>query len=301
MTITFRHYDHDKDYHAVGEFLIAHHQAGNLDGNWLQPAWEYMHFHPALQAGDLGKIGIWEEAGEMIAVCHYEWRLGEAFFQFHPDHRRLRQEMLNYAEAELTSARRQEENRYLCAYVNDNDPDFLEVVRARGYHKDPTGARRMLGFSIPNPFPPIHLPAGFRLTSLAEDCDWAKVHQVLWRGFDHGDDVPMNQEEFESRQRMFDTPTARRDLKIAVASPEGDFVSFAGIFFEPRSKFAYIEPVATDPKYRRLGLGKAAVLEGIRRSAGSGAKLAYVGNDLPIYRAVGFERVYTSECWVKVF
>ena len=123
----------------------------------------------------------------------------------------------------------------------------------------------MLQFPIPDPFPLIHLPDGFRLTSLAEECDWAKVHQVLWRGFDHGDDVPMNEAEFESRRAMFDTPKARRDLKIAVAAPNGEFAAFCGMFYEPTRRFAYVEPVATDPRYRRLGLGKAAVLEGIRR------------------------------------
>ncbi len=131
----------------------------------------------------------------------------------------------------------------------------------------------MYCFVIPDPFPSITLPDGFRLTSLAEECDWAKVHRVLWRGFDHGEDVPMNEEEFESRRKMFDTPKARRDLKIAVRAPNGDFVAFSGTFYEPNGKFAYVEPVATDPLYRRMGLGKAAVLEGdppLRRAGRDG-------------------------------
>jgi GNAT superfamily N-acetyltransferase len=98
---------------------------------------------------------------------------------------------------------------------------------------------------------------------------------------------------------MFETPKARRDLKIAVAAPNGEFAAFCGMFYEPAGKFAYVEPVATDPRYRRLGLGKAAVLEGIRRCGALGATVAYVGNDLPIYRSVGFKQVYISECWVK--
>jgi hypothetical protein len=50
-----------------------------------------------------------------------------------------------------------------------------------------------------------------------------------------------------------------------------------------------------------MGLGKAAVLEGIRRCSDLGATVAYVGNDLPIYRAIGFQKVYISECWLKRF
>jgi GNAT superfamily N-acetyltransferase len=102
---------------------------------------------------------------------------------------------------------------------------------------------------------------------------------------------------------MFDTPKGRRDLKIVVEAPApgGPFVAFCGMFYEPTNRFAYVEPVATDPKYRRMGLGKATVQEGIRRCGALGATVAFVGNDLPIYRSVGFQKVYVSECWLKYF
>ena len=159
----------------------------------------------------------------------------------------------------------------------------------------------MSQFTIPDLFPQISLPDGFRLTSLAEECDWAKVHRVLWRGFDHGDDVPMNEEEFESRRSMFDTPKARRDLKVTVKAPNGDFVAFSGMFYESTGRFAYVEPVATDPDYRRMGLGKAAVLEGIRRCGALGADVAYVGSDQDFYLALGFKKLYATQSWVKYF
>jgi hypothetical protein len=60
-----------------------------------------MHFHGMLDSQSLGKIGIWEDDGDMVAVCHYETQLGEAYFQFHPRYRHLRGEMLDYAKANL--------------------------------------------------------------------------------------------------------------------------------------------------------------------------------------------------------
>ena len=301
MTVQCRHYHHASDYALVSDFLITHYQPRNRDGNWIEPAWEYMHYHPALDAANMDRFGIWEEAGAIVAVVHYEWRLGEAFFQFHPAYRHLRVEMLDYAEANLQGISRRDGRPYLCAYVNDNDPEFLALVQSRGYAKEPEETRPMYRFDIPDPFPQTSLAAGFRLTSLAEECDWAKVHRVLWRGFDHGDDVPMTDEELESRRRMFDTPKARRDLKIAVVAPDGNFVAFCGMFYEPNGRFAYVEPVATDPAYRRLGLGKSAVLEGIRRCGALGATVAYVGSDQQFYQAIGFRKVYDTECWVKHF
>ncbi len=299
MAITFTQYQHDPDYQRVSEFLIKYYRPGNTDGNWLEPAWEYMHYHPALDTANLGEIGIWEQDREIVAVCHYESRLGEAFFQFHPSYGYLREAMLDYAESKLRGISRESGRRYLCAYLNETNLDFLTLVKGRGYKEDPQSVRPLYRFDIPDPFPVVQLPDDFYLTSLAEECNWVKVHQVLWQGFDHGDDVPINEEELKSRQKMFDTPKARRDLKIAVTAPGGDFAAFCGMFFEPTNRYAYVEPVAVDPRYRRLGLGKAAVLEGIRRCSLLGATIGYVGSDLPFYQVIGFKKVNHSQCWVK--
>jgi predicted N-acetyltransferase YhbS len=260
-----------------------------------------MHYHPWLDSSSLGKIGIWEEAGQIVAVVHYESHLGEAFFQFHPAYRHLRQEMLDYAEQNLDGRSGKDGRKLLCAYVNDNDQELVSLVRARGYEKDVEEARPMAKLDILQPFPPIRLPEGFRLKSLAEDCDWAKVHRVLWRGFDNPGEPIITDEDIEERKRMFDTPRARRDLKIVVEAPGGDFVSLCGMFYEVTGQYAYVEPVATDPIYRRMGLGQAAVLEGLRRCGALGATAAYVGSDQAFYLSMGFKVIYTSECWVKFF
>ncbi len=301
MSTKYRNYVHPDDYRRISEFLIAHYQPRNADGNWIEPAWEYMHGHPYLDSTSLKKIGVWEDNGEIVAVSHYESRLGEAFFEFHPAYRHLRDEMLDHAERHLTGISQKDGRKYLHAFVNDNDPEFQALMQSRSYEKDPERTRPMYQFVIPEPFPDISLPDGYRLTSLAEECNWAKVHRVIWRGFNHEGEPPSTAEDLESRRKMFDTPKARRDLKIAVAAPNGDFVAFCGMFYEPNGKFAYVEPVATDPRYRRLGLGKAAVLEGIRRCGALGATVAYVGSEEDFYKALGFRYVYNTECWVKTF
>ena len=154
-------------------------------------------------------------------------------------------------------------------------------------------------FTIPTPFPSISLPGGFRLKSLADDCDWVKIHRVLWRGFDHEGEAP--EDGIEDRKTMELVPGYRRDLKIVVESPEGDFVSFAGTWYDSVNKIAYIEPVATDPDYRRMGLGRAAVLEGIRRCGELGATVAFVGSDQAFYKAIGFEVLFRHHCWLEYF
>ncbi len=299
--IRLRQYQPGEDYARVDSFLIDHYLPRNRDGNWLEPAWEYGYFHPLMDLDSLGKIAIWEADGKIVALVHYESHLGEAFFQFDPAYKFLRTEMLDYAEEVLSAISKENGRRYLETYVNQNDADFASLVISRGYMKVDDNTRPLCGLDISDPFPAIVLPAGYRLTSLAEDCDWAKVNRALWRGFNHEGDPPASEEDLESRRRMFDTPKAQRSLKIAIKAPDGNFAAICGMFYEPTHRYAYVEPVATDPDHRRLGLGKAAVLEGIRRCAALGATVAYVGNDLPIYRSMGFKLIHNTECWRKDF
>ncbi len=290
-----------KDYQKISEFLIKHYLPGNADGNWLEPTWEYAIFHPALDSDHMGQWRIWEVNTDIVAFAHYEWRLGEGFFEFAPEFRYLREEMLDYAEKHLLGFSDKEGKKFIFAYVNDYDDPLLDLLTKRGYQRKSDENRPLYRFEIPEHFPEIILPDDFRLTSLAEDCDWEKVHRVMWRGFNHPGEPPDGEGELLSRQKMFDTPKARRDLKIAVKAPNGNFVAFCGMFYDDNNQFAYVEPVATDPDYRRLGLGKAAVLEGIRRCAELGAKEAFVGSDQLFYQAIGFNKVFISECWVKYF
>ena len=83
MAITFRNYRPYFDFNRISNFLVRHYMPNNADGNWLEPAWEYMHSHSLLDEESLGKIGIWEETGEIIAVAHYEWYLKEMFFELY--------------------------------------------------------------------------------------------------------------------------------------------------------------------------------------------------------------------------
>ncbi|MBI5032924.1 MAG: GNAT family N-acetyltransferase [Chloroflexi bacterium] len=296
MCISIRQYKPD-DFETIGNFLIENHQPGNRDGNWLQPTWEYMHSHPYLDETSLGKIAIWEDDGKIVGVVHYESVLGEAFFEIHRDYVYLKSEMLDHAERCLW---RQMENgeHSLRVFVNDWDTEFESLVKSRGYELDAQHNRPLAQLAITQPFrPDLRVPDGFQIKSLADENNLLKVQRVMWRGFNHPGEPPAN--ELDGQVKMQSVPHFRQDLKIVVQAPNGDFVSFCGMWYESTNKIAYVEPVATDPDFRRMGLGKAAVLEGIRRCGELGATVAYVGSDQLFYQALGFQVIFTSNCWRK--
>jgi predicted N-acetyltransferase YhbS len=286
------------DFESVSAFLIKHFLPGNADGNWFQPAWEYMHSHPALDEASLGRVGIWENADGIVGVAHFESSLGEAFFQVHPAYTHLKAAMLEDAENHLCGEA-PKAKRDLRAYITDFDAAFEALARSRGYQVAGQYARPVAELSIPQPIPKIKLPEGFRLKSLADDNDLRKVHRLLWRGLNHEGGPP--EAGIEERRKMQSGPNFRKDLTIVVEGATGDPVSYCGTWYEPVNKIACVEPVATGPDYRRRRLGHAAVWEGIRRCQVLGASAAYVGSELSFYKSMGFTKRYDGRCWPRQF
>jgi GNAT superfamily N-acetyltransferase len=299
MSISFSKYNHAGDFKRVGDFLVENYRPDNRDGNFLQPAWEYMHGHPWLDEKSLDRIGVWEDSGKIVGVVHYEHKPGEAFFEIHLGYTHLKPEMLEYAEKNLYG-KAENGRRYVKAFINDFDKEFEALVRSRGYIRENNTDRPMSQLEITQPFRPfIPLPDGFLLKSLADDNDLAKLDRCIWRGFNHGTEPPAT--DYEGRKKQQSMPGYRKDLNIVVVAPDGNYVSYAGTWFVAENEYAYVEPVCTDPDHRLRGLAKAAVLEGALRCGELGARVAYVGSDQPFYQAIGFKKIFTCNCWLKNF
>lgn len=298
MSIQLRNYSGKKDFEAICDFLTTNYEPDNADGNWLEPRWEYMHFRSDIISKiDTGKIGIWEDNSKIIGVAHPEESAGKLFLQIHPEYRFLKAEMLDYAEHTLFGIDKQGK-KFIMVSVYDTDTELVDIVKKRGYRtKQPTTDDYLSQYSIPEVFPEIHLPDGFKLKSVQEENKPEKVQRLLWRGFDHPGEPPAEQASvWETIQAA---PNYRRDTNIIVEAPNGYYAAYCGMWYVPENRYGYVEPAATDPKYRKLGLGRAAVLEGIRRCGISGAKTAYVTTGKLFYASIGFKRIRSNHWWRK--
>lgn len=297
MGIKSRHYTDEPgftpDFLKVRDFLLRVHEPGYKDQNWLWARWEYMFSHPNLDETHLSRIGLWEDGDEIVALANYEDRLGVAYFSLDPAYPFLKEEMLEYAK-EYLSGPNEDGSRSLLAVINDDDEEMRRIATRQGF--EPTERRESMSeFRASGSFPPISLPDGFSITSLAEENDLYKIDRVLWRGFNHPGESPPGS-VFE-KLKMQSGPDFRKDLTIAIRAPNGDFVSFCGMWYYRSTDYAYVEPVATDPCYRRKGLGRAAVLEGIRRCFAEGARVAYVATAKQFYLSIGFQMLFSAHWW----
>lgn len=143
------------------------------------------------------------------------------------------------------------------------------------------------------------LPDGFHLVSMADNWDFFQYNRIMWRGFNHEGEPDQTDEDIEWRKTMLSSPHLSPEITVAVVAPDGNYVAHCGLWHSFGDAYAYVEPVATDPNYRKMGLAKAAIYEAVSRAKKSGAKEAYVVSSQQFYYNIGFEP-YATETWWKL-
>lgn len=253
--------------------------------------WEWMTTHSMLDRSALGRIGLWEERGNMVGLATYESNLGEAYLFTAPGYKSLESEMLVYALGALAG-----ENG-LRVNIDNNDHELQRTAGKFGFvpSKDQENTA-MLPITSRLSY---RLPEGYQITSMADGWDFYKYNEVLWRGFNHPGPPPCTEEDIRVRREMLSSPMVIPKLVLAVTAPDGKYVSHCGMWYAPEDAYALVEPVATDPDYRLMGLGKAAVLEAARRCGQMGAQAALVGSSQQFYYNIGFHPIHTGSWWIS--
>lgn len=291
-----RAYRHPADYELVYDLLLELYEPDTRLPYWLGPRWEYMHAHPYIERVDLSSIGIAESAaGRVLGLVHPEAVPEQRYLQVRPGHENVRPALLEWAERHPAEPTGVAPAGRVGVFVDDSDAGLQGLVVERGYRPSPREREPHACRSLDTPLPTATCPDGYHLQSLADDNDLVRLDRVLWRGFGHPGEPPAD--GWTERARSQATPNYRKDLNIVVVTPEGDFASYAGVWYVPRSRVAYVEPVATDPDHRRRGLARVAVIEGLRRVRREGATIAWVGSDQAFYRSLGFEVTASSTLW----
>ncbi len=264
-----------------------------LGGNVPQPFWEYAHTHPYFEHSLTHRFGIWEENEEIVGVACYEMNIGECYFTTKEGYDYLKPEMLEYAETELS--KRSADQCSLDVRVYDYEEALIKLLVQRGYRKTYSEPIRVYNYA--SGFSKRTLPEGFTFITLEDENDLRKINEVIWRGFNHGDEPD---DDLDSRLLMQSGPHFRKDLTAIIKAPNGDYACFAGMWMDGVNDFAYLEPLATDPRYRGLGLATVAVTELMKRTEPLGATYCF-GGAPDFYPKIGFETSCHRDLWSRTW
>ena len=294
MTATFRNYTatpgFTEDYHRVREFLLRVNEPVPITPGFHWGRWEWGFSLPYLDTANLSRMGLWEDGGQIVALMAYEQGLGMAWPVVDLRYGCLKPDMLRHTRDNMAK------DGSVKVLIPDGDRQFQQAAWQMGFRATQEKENNAVLEYSPEAVS-YSLPEGYRIVSLADQFDMGKYNQVLWRGFNHGDHPPQTAEAMEERSVSVSGPSVNLSLKIAVEAPDGQFVSFCGMWYEPGTENALVEPVATDPRYRRMGMGRAAVLEGVKRCGELGARRAFVGSSQQFYYGIGFAPYSTETFW----
>lgn len=297
MSIQFRSYTNEAgftdDFHAVREFLVRINAKNPIqyDFEWGRWEWAFSSSSSYHDTKHLHRIGIWEHSGEIVAVATYEQGLGTAYFCIDAHYTSLKAEMLQYAKGNLC-----EEDGKIRILINNADQEFQKIAAQQGF-KPTQDIEGNAVYDIAVNSPEYVVLPGYSIHSLAEGYDLLQFHRVLWKGFDHEGEAPTTADALEDRRRNLSGPHLNLALCVVAEAANGDYVSYCGMWYDPGTEYALVEPVATVPQHRKRGLGKAVVLEAIKRCGDLGARQAYVGSSQQFYYQLGFHPLPASTFW----
>ncbi len=273
----------DSCYEEIRQFLIGLSNESRTHINWNWARWEWMYFHPDFDSSISEKIGMWYCNDKIIGTAIYDHYLGEAFFAVRKGYEELKKEIIYYMIENFA-----DENGLGIA-VNDDDNETVDLMLSFGFSPCEQ-SENILALPLDEADFSFNISDNIKLCCLDVKNDLNRHHRLLWKGFDHNGEPPMDKETLEKQSRMLSAYNLNTQLHIIAENEDSEYVAYCGLWYDNTTDYVYVEPVCTIPEYRGKGLAKTVLKEALRRAYNMGAKTAYVISDSEFYKRLGFRR-----------
>jgi len=284
-----RNFETENDLHTIRNMLVdARRIAGHTAGYWHVGDLTWRHciwFCPQ-------NYRLWYDDDQLVGFAVFTDYF-YFYWQVHPNYlwRGIEQEMLAWVEmrwhqAMDDAAIPSDRKRNLVPSAFENDSQRIAFLEQNGFTR---GEHPMIHFarSLAEPIADSQLPDGFSLRGVSgkhEASDRAQAHRQAFQSSyvtDDGYRTLMQMSEYD------------RELDLVAVSPDGIIAAFAMSWVDPQNKVGEFEPVGARTNYRRKGLTRAVLLEGLKRMKLRGAEMAIVSTNTNnvtqgLYESVGF-------------
>ena len=304
MKTVSRAYNSDEDLKSVMTFLREVFNETSSYQNWFPDRFENNH-----EGGGsvhwVGDIRIWEEIDDkskmsrkIVGLANPE-SPNDYFIQVNPAYSFLEREIVKWIERHRLEKKKDPNRKEKLRIHTIEGNSVRELLLSElGYKKGETSMYLRLR-PVDLPIPDVGCLESYEIRSVKGRSDYDQLASVIRLVFGHGE--WFNAEIYEGITRCsFYKP----DLDLVAVAPDGTFASFCTFRMDPISKITNLEPVGTHPDYRKLGLAKALIFEGLRRAMRYNPALFYVGAaNTPaanrLYDSVGYTEKLAEYCWFK--
>lgn len=242
-------------------------------------------------------IRLWED--ERLIAWTY-WIEGEAIFDtaIHPDFRGSAEERRILAEMErhVTEFVRSQPDmeRQIFTHAHADEEARIAILESRGFKGE--DEITSLAHDITGDLPLSSLPAGYNFL------DSMRPEYAGKRADVHGSAFRSTRMTADYYRHFMTAPGYDPALDTVIVAPDGRFAAFAMGWASQR--VGLLEPVGTRTDFQRKGLGRAAVLEGLRRLRQRGIETVIVNTanepaHIAFYESAGFRIVNRIRQYVK--
>jgi mycothiol synthase len=207
-------------------------------------------------------------------------------------------ELLEWAEERCTELLGEERRRSLSTTAFADDEGRIALLTQRGYER---ASAALHHFQRPLSDELSHTPSPCACTvrPVGDESQWlarVELHREVW----HPSKVTL-----EAYRRLRTAPGYRPDLDLVAVTDDGALAAYCICWLDPLTQTGEFEPVGTRTAFRRQGLARNVLLEGMRRLREHGATQAIVCT-LPVntgaralYESAGFRIVGTEYRYSK--
>lgn len=302
--LQMRPYTDDRDFWRMRDLLREVFLLNDrLERSWSLPRLDYWRWHYIKTVGTLPMEQVtflWETPdGQLGATLHTID--SETYLVVHPHVRTAELEDEMFACAERNVAEVYPTGQYtVFALADEDDPLRPEVLRSRGYTFRDRPVYRWRR-DLDQPIPDVQVAPGYTIRSMGDASEYDARALASWHAF-HPDEPDAAFGGGAWFANLQSAPLYRRDLDIVAEAPNGEIAAFSTIWYDDFTRSAVCVLVGTATKYQRLGLGKAAISEGLHRLQNMGCTRVFAnGFDTPanaLYKSV-LGTSYRAESWYK--
>lgn len=293
---------HREDFARIREFLVDTYAYFQRPCNWMIERWNFSISMARVMNGIPlevweSQIAMWEHEQAIVGVVNAEGEGdGEAFFQL--AHEEIPNDVLREMFAFCESHLGKEENGKRVVYLRIPSGNLrIEQMASNRKYTQLPGRESVSELDVKGGFS-VELAQGFSFVygSDVPNEEKGKAHA---KAFGYHDQAVCRDRTPIAYREMSETPDYRADLDLYVVSPDGEVAAFATMWYDERNRIGILEPVGTNPQYRRMGLGRASIVQLANQVRREGGTKVYVGSAQDFYQRIGFRSSDLYGVWVK--
>ncbi len=305
-SLSSRLYKNEADLHDMLNMLM---QARSHTNDWHyahvgEQLWNY--FMVLCHLDPREHIRLWHDTeGGLVAYAmlgedpSFDWQVLPKY-----EWTGIEDEAFEWAQIFLTRLRKNDANLWggeLVSGSRQDDESRIQFLEAHGFcYRGSFAEVNMLRY-LSEPIPDLPIPTGYQVRELAlsEISDRAAAERDVWLPWTVGN---VSSDDYTRLMRL---PGYHCELDIVTVTPDGVIASYLNGWIDPLNRIGDFGPVGARQEYRRQGLTRLVLLEGLRRMKEYGMERVCISTGFSntparnLYESIGFRVVNQYLDFVK--